>query len=156
MRNCLYILSVIFLFASCHKLKGEEIEPYLGKWKCKGFIIGDHTYSPVYEVLEPYEECYMEITKGSVIFTNHGEKLKVYVISFEFEEYYQVGGDIIQPLIIKTRDIKGQKRELLYCFKDGYLRGSFFSKNGFTENVDWSNWNNLWPLYYEYHQFEKL
>lgn len=156
MKNFIKIIIGILLLSSCQKLEGEEIEPYLGKWKCNGFIIGDHTYSPVYEVLEPYEECYLEITKGKIIFTNHGKKLKLFVDDYEFGQYHQPDGFTSEKLIVKTREIKGQKRDLIFFFKDGFLRGSFFSKNGFTETVDWKDWATAQPYVYEFHQFEKL
>lgn len=153
MRNIIIALIGIFLISSCHKLKGEEIEPYLGKWKCKGFITKDYDYNYIYETLIPIEECSLEITKDKVIFTNHAKKLKTYIVSFELGQYYEIGGFHTQEIKIVTRDIKGQKRELIYFFKDGYLRGDFFSKNGLSENGDWGS---IIHGIYGYHQFEKL
>lgn len=155
MKYFIKIIIGILLLSSCQKLEGEEIDPYIGKWKCNGIMTYQYYgYNYIVEKLEPTEECYLEISDKEVIFTNHGKKLKVFVVKFEFDEYYQTGGFTSEKLIIKTRDIRGQKREMVYFFKDGYLRGSFFSKNGFTENADWGEFVQY--DYYGYHQFEKL
>lgn len=151
--NSTILILLILLFGSCQKLTGDDVQPFLGKWKCNGYYTKDTNDNSSSISFDPIKESSVEIRENCVIFRTKEKELKLFVLKFEFGQYYENGGVKTEKLVIKTMDLKGQKRKLYYYIKDGFLRGDFYSKKGLTNSSDL---NIFLGGYYLYHQFEKL